>query len=130
MNKYILQKSSTRPNCWVLTDRENGIVITFDEGLFNESQNVTLLEDVSHTPQELARIMREMGEWVASHHGAICFKDTFLFEFSEDKSELHLVRTKAPCWRFVLNEKEFDNIKLAASLRKAAEFLTKRMTRD
>lgn len=46
MNKYILQKSSTRPNGWVLTDRENGIVITFDEGLFNESQKVTFLEDV------------------------------------------------------------------------------------
>ena len=116
MNKYILQKSSTRPNGWVLTDRENGIVITFDEGLFNESQNVTPLEDVSHTPQELARIVREMGEWVARHHGAICFKETFVFEFSEDESELHLVRTKAPRWRLVLNRGEFDNIKLATSL--------------
>nr|DAX78383.1 MAG TPA: hypothetical protein [Caudoviricetes sp.] len=127
MNKYILQKSSTRPNGWVLTDRENGIVITFDEGLFNESQNVTPLEDVSHTPQELARIVREMGEWVARHHGAICFKETFVFEFSEDESELHLVRTKAPRWRLVLNRGEFDNIKLATSLRKAAEFLTKKV---
>ena len=94
MNKYILQKSSTRPNGWVLTDRENGIVITFDEGLFNESQNVTPFEDVSHTPHE---------------------------------SELHLVRTKAPRWRLVLNRGEFDNIKLATSLRKAAEFLTKKV---
>ena len=127
MNKYILQKSSTRPNGWVLTDRENGIVITFDEGLFNESQNVTPLEDVSHTPQELARIMREIGEWVARYHGAICFKDTFVFEFSEDESELYLVRTKAPRWRLVLNRGEFDNIKLATSLRKAAEFLTKKV---
>jgi hypothetical protein len=127
MNKYILQKSSTRPNGWVLTDRENGIVITFDEGLFNESHNVTPLEDISHTPQELARIMREMGEWVARYHGAICFKDTFVFEFSEDESELYLVRTKAPCWRLVLNRGEFDNIKLATSLRKAAEFLTKKV---
>ena len=127
MNKYILQKSSTRPNGWVLTDRENGIVITFDEGLFNESQNVTPLEDVSHTPQELARIVREMGECVARHHGAICFKETFVFEFSEDESELHLVRTKAPRWRLVLNRGEFDNIKLATSLRKAAEFLTKKV---
>lgn len=127
MNKYILQKSSTRPNGWVLTDRENGIVITFDEGLFNESQNVTPLEDVSHTPQELARIVREMSEWVARHHGAICFKETFVFEFSEDESELHLVRTKAPRWRLVLNRGEFDNIKLATSLRKAAEFLTKKV---
>lgn len=127
MNKYILQKSSTRPNGWVLTDRENGIVITFDEGLFNESQSVTPLEDVSHTPQELARIMREMGEWVVRYHGAICFKNTFVFEFSEDESELYLVRTKPPRWRLVLNRGEFDNIKLATSLRKAAEFLTKKV---
>lgn len=128
MNKYILQKSSTRPNGWVLTDRENGIIITFDEGLFNESQKVTFLEDVENPcATEIARIVREMGEWVARHHGAICFKETFVFEFSEDESELHLVRTKAPRWRLVLNRGEFDNIKLATSLRKAAEFLTKKV---
>ena len=35
MNKYVMQKSSTRPDGWVLTDTENKVVITFEDGLFN-----------------------------------------------------------------------------------------------
>ena len=130
MSKYIIQKSSTHPNGWVLTDKEHGIVVTFEDGLFNETQKVTLLEDVHLTANQLAHIMQEIGQWATRHHGAICFKDTFVFEFSEDDSELYLVRTKPPRWRLVLNEKEFDNIKLATSLWKAAEFLTKRIIHD
>lgn len=64
-----MQKSSTRPNGWVLTDTENGIVVTFDDGKFNDTQKVTPLDDVNHTPAELARIMRELGEWAVRHHG-------------------------------------------------------------
>lgn len=59
MSKYIMQKSSTLPNGWVLTDKENGIVVTFEDGKFNDTQKVTPLEDVKHIPEELARIMRE-----------------------------------------------------------------------
>ena len=53
-------------------------------------------------------------------------KSTYFIEYSKDKQYIFLVRTKAPCWRMVLNKDEFDAGKLAASLRKAAEFLTKR----
>ena len=53
-------------------------------------------------------------------------KSTYFIEYSKDKQYIFLVRTKAPCWRMVLNKDEFDTDKLAASLRKAAEFLTKR----
>ena len=42
-----MQKSSTRPNGWVLTDTENGIVVTFDDGNFNDTQKVTPLDDVN-----------------------------------------------------------------------------------
>lgn len=55
-------------------------------------------------------------------------KSPYIIEHS-DEHYMFLVRTKPPCWRLVINKGEFDNIKLAASLRKAAEFLTKRVKR-
>lgn len=67
MNKYILQKS-TQPNKWVLTDSENGVVITFENGKFNDTQKVTLLEDTNKAAEELAKVLREMGEWAVKHH--------------------------------------------------------------
>lgn len=76
MKKFIIQKSSTQPDGWVLTDTENKVVITFEDGLFNESQKVTLLEDSSATAEELAHIVGEMGNWVARHHGSKCFRKT------------------------------------------------------
>lgn len=67
MSKYILQKS-TQPNKWVLTDTENGVVITFEEGKFNDTQKVTLLENTNKAAEELAKILKEMGEWAIKHH--------------------------------------------------------------
>lgn len=69
MGKYILQKSNARPDGWVLTDTENGLVLTFQEGLFNESQNVVLLNDIANPDAlTLARIVREMSEYMLANH--------------------------------------------------------------
>ena len=125
MSKYIIQKSSTLPNGWVLTDKENGIVVTFDDGEFNETQKITPLEDVSHTPQELARIMQELGEWVVRHHGSKCFKQPYGIEYSEDDSTCFLYRRKSPRWRLEIQDR-VDKNNLASSLKKAVEWLTKR----
>lgn len=125
MKNYIIQKSSTLPNGWVLTDKENGIVVTFEDGEFNETQKVTPLEDVNHTPQELARIMRELGEWVVRHHSSKCFKQPYGIEYSEDDSTCFLYRRKSPRWRLEIQDR-VDKNNLASSLKKAAEWLTKR----
>lgn len=125
MSKYIIQNSSTRPNGWVLTDTENGIVVTFDDGKFNDTQKVTPLEDVNHTPAELAHIMRELGEWAVRHHGSKCFNHPYGIEYSEDDATCYLYRKKFPRWRLEI----MDNVNkshLASSLRKAAEWLIKR----
>lgn len=71
MSKYTIQPSSTHPSGWVLTDIENNVVIRFKQGAYNETQEVTFLEDsaaLTHTPLELARILREMGEWIYNNH--------------------------------------------------------------
>ena len=101
MSKYIIQQSSTQPNGWVLTDTENKVVIKFQDGQFNESQKVTLLEDCTVTVDELARIVGAMGEWAARHHGSKCFDHVYGYETSspfthctDDASEfVHCYRT-------------------------------------
>lgn len=67
MNKYMIQQS-THPNKWVLTDTENGVVITFEQGKFNDTQKITMLENTNKAAEELAAILKEMGEWAVEHH--------------------------------------------------------------
>lgn len=125
MTKYVMQKSITHPNGWVLTDKENGIVVTFEDGKFNETQKVTSLEKVNHTHQELVHIMQELDEWVVRHHSSKCFKKPYGIEYSEDDSTCFLYRRKSPRWRLEIQD-DVDKNNLASSLKKAAEWLTKR----
>lgn len=61
---------------WTVTDNENGIAIDFREGLFNESQEVKLIAEFSSgdTPR-MARIMREIGDWMAENHVEVALSD-------------------------------------------------------
>ena len=124
MNKYIIQKS-THPNKWVLTDKCNGIVVTFEDGNYNETQKVTMLDNTHLTANELAKAMRELGEWVVRHHSSKCFNLPYGVEYSEDDTKMYLYRRKSPLWRLEIQD-NVDKRVLADSLRKAAEWLTKR----
>lgn len=74
MPKYLLQKSDKRPLGWVLTDTENQIVCRFVEGQFNDTQQITLLEDPDpRMVMEMPRIMREMADWLAQNHYELVF---------------------------------------------------------
>jgi DNA-binding XRE family transcriptional regulator len=69
---YILQKSSDRPNHYVVTDKVNGIVVIFEQHRFNETQQVTFLEDAPNPDAlRLATIMREIGDWVGKYYNHI-----------------------------------------------------------
>lgn len=75
-NRYKLTPSGERAGWWVLADTENNIVIRFEEHKFNETQQVSVLDDSTaetKTTSELARIMREMGDYIVRHHGGIAF---------------------------------------------------------
>lgn len=124
--RFLIQKSSTLPNGWVLTDMLNGVVVTFEDGQYNETQRTTMLDDEplsKYSVTDLARIMREIGEWVSKYHSSKCFKKPYGFERGENE-ELYLYRRKPPKWRLEIMD-ETDPHRLATSLRKAAEFLTK-----
>lgn len=51
-----------------MTDTENLVVLKFKNHDFNNTQKVTMLEDANLTALQVARIMREMGDWLALHH--------------------------------------------------------------
>lgn len=127
--KYNLTPSSEHPDWWVLADTENNIVIRWQKHHFNDTQKVSVLNDKEITATDLARIMREMGDYIARHHGGIAFNAPFGFEYSEDDTELYLCRYKSPRWRMKLQEDDVNAVKMANSLRKAAEFLIKKYDR-
>ena len=125
MNRYIIQQSSTHPNKWVLTDKRNNIVVTFEDGKFNETQKVTMLDDTQLTANELAKVMRELGEWAVKYHSSKCFNIPYGIEYSEDDTKMYLYRRKSPKWRLEIQD-NINKKELADSLRKAAEWIIKR----
>ena len=126
MSRFIIKKSTKHPNHWVLTDTLNGCIVIFEDGLYNETQEITLLEDDTLN-KDLSLVMREIGEWAVRYHSSKCFKKPpYGFEYDE-KENLYLYRRNAPRWRLLI-EDGASPITLAASLRKAAEFLTKKNT--
>ena len=67
--RFKLQKSELKHNHWVSSDTENGIVCIFENGDFNESQEVTFLKDVKKpNPLKIAEYMREMSDWLVENH--------------------------------------------------------------
>ena len=71
MNKerYILQPSADKPNHWVVTDTDNGIVCVFEQGKFNDTQAITILDDAApDMAMRAATYMRELGDWLAANH--------------------------------------------------------------
>lgn len=69
MERFIIQPSQEKENWWVLTDTENQIVVRFENKRFNQTQQVTMLEDVeTPNPLVIARMMREIGDYLAINH--------------------------------------------------------------
>ena len=61
---------------WTVKDNESGIAIEFREGLLNDSQEVKLPVDfVPVDASRMARIMREIGDWMAENHSEVALSD-------------------------------------------------------
>lgn len=71
--RFLLQPSE-KPNHWVCTDTENNIVCVWKEHEFNDTQEVTMLDDIpSDRYAEVAHWMTEMGEWLRENHYDLIF---------------------------------------------------------
>lgn len=65
--RFLLQESE-KENHFVCADILNNTVVVFEKNRFNESQQVTFLNDVELSAGTLATILREMGDWLAENH--------------------------------------------------------------
>ena len=70
-DRFTLQPSREQGS-WVATDKEHGIVITFKEHRFNDTQKVTLLDGDTFSSMDqamaLPTYLREMADWLRAEH--------------------------------------------------------------
>ena len=69
MSERYLVQPSERLGYWVCTDTENLIVCTFGDKRFKDDQAFTTLENFD--PENymlLAKLAREMGDWLRENH--------------------------------------------------------------
>lgn len=130
MRRFILEKSQDLPGWWVLTDAENLVVLKFKEHEFNESQQVTFIDDDQSVIEKLgaqgiAQILREMGDYMFTHWYSIALP-TPVFEFRQDdeNDRMLLIRNKFP--KFTLEIQDDCDLKqLSDALKAAGEFVMK-----
>ena len=130
MRRFILEKSQDLPGWWILTDAENLVVLKFKEHEFNESQQVTFIDDDQSVIEKLgaqgiAQILREMGDYMFTHWYSIALP-TPVFEFRQDdeNDRMLLIRNKFP--KFTLEIQDDCDLKqLSDALKAAGEFVIK-----
>lgn len=66
---FILQQGS-KPGWWVATDKVHNVVVQFEQGRFNDTARITPLFD-SVPAKDMPTVLREIGEYLALHHGDI-----------------------------------------------------------
>lgn len=97
---------------WTVTDNENGIAIDFREGLFNESQEVKLIAEFTYgDAPRMARIMREIGDWMAEKHVEVALSDwrsrrSAIWKLSNEKYWLAMA---AATNSLLLSDKDAEN---------------------
>jgi len=68
MERFTLNKA-TEPGWWLVADTQNGVVIKFKEHQFNDTQEVKMTDECKEkSVSDLARIMREIGDWMANNY--------------------------------------------------------------
>ena len=72
--RYKIEKSSKKDH-WVCTDVENNIVATWKEGAFNQTPKFTELDNRNLDATSLAKVAREMGDWLRENHYEKLFID-------------------------------------------------------
>lgn len=133
MERYRLDKSNDLPGWWVITDLKHLVVVRFKEHEFNETQQVTLLDDSpfvgrADCADELATIMRELGDYVFRHCYSIAFPMP-VYEIKEEGDKQFIVRNKFP--KFTLEVQDDCTPKqLSDAIRKCSEYLRKRYGRE
>lgn len=130
MKRFRLEKSQDLPGWWVLTDTENLVVLKFKEHEYNESQQITFLNEDKSVIEKLgaqgiAQILREMGNYMFTHWYSIALP-TPVFEFRQDdeNDRMLLIRNKFPEFTLEIQD-DCDLKQLSDALKAAGEFVMK-----
>ena len=76
MAKERFELASGKDLMWTAKDNESGVRIEFREGLINETQVAKVPHDmIEGDAMTLARIMREIGDWMAEKHVEVALSD-------------------------------------------------------
>lgn len=79
MTKERFELTSGKNLMWTAKDNESGVKLEFREGLFNETQVGKVPRDIDVQVEgdalKLARIMREIGDWIAENHAEVALCD-------------------------------------------------------
>lgn len=65
--RFELEEMSVENRCSIL-DKELGIRCIWEKGKFNETQDIIVNPNLNMTASELAKAMRELGDWIAENH--------------------------------------------------------------
>lgn len=61
---------------WTVSDAESVVSIEFREGLFNETQKVSVPDNMQGSDaMKVASVMREVGDWMAENHSEVALCD-------------------------------------------------------
>jgi hypothetical protein len=69
-DRYLLQQQENGTD-WVLVDKENEIVFLWEHKRYNDTQEITTLNDIPPTTDMISvlpRLMREAGDWLVNNH--------------------------------------------------------------
>lgn len=68
MDRFELKRIPCTDNLWRCLDRERGIVITFEEHHFNETQQIAFLGSDTPDALSIAKDLREAADWLRENH--------------------------------------------------------------
>lgn len=127
--RYEFGEHPDKPGWYLVTDTKWMFSCEFKEHEFNETQEFSGLDRLPADEAKAAGAMRELGEWIHSHH---CHEamppSAFELRLSEDDTTMSVVRRKRPAVRVDFSPEE-DVRDIAKVLRKCAEYLDKRIGR-
>lgn len=66
--RYDIIKHPAKEGWYIVIDSEWQLVCEFREHQFNATQNISEMGKLEGNPLAAARVMRELGEWLASNH--------------------------------------------------------------
>ena len=122
--RYEFYNHPSREGWFRVMDTKWMLVCEFEAHKYNDTQQFPDMGHLPVDPQKIATAMRELGDWLFSHHYAEIFPvPTYETRLSEDDSELHIIRHKEPIMDAVF--KTDDMAAIADTLAKAAEYVRK-----